>query len=143
MANYDWYKPTNEQFCILIQSESLFKKEKAHKDIHYSIPWKSFCVPPSTTMCPKPVFLSIWPCLPLILNEPICWRFSRRSWPPSLKYWALLVHFLARPTLPRWQWLKHHCVNFTAWNMVLVIRTSKQESHSAVKPGKMVNPSWV
>ena len=44
-----------------------------------------------------------------------------------------LVHFLARLTLPRWEWPKHHCVNFTAWNVTRVVRTSKQESHSAVQ----------
>lgn len=47
-------------------------------------------------------------------NDPVCWRFSRRSWPYCLKYWALLFHFLARPTPSRWQWAKHHCVNFAA-----------------------------
>lgn len=30
-------KPTKEPFCILIKSGSLLKKEKAHKDIPYSI----------------------------------------------------------------------------------------------------------
>ena len=56
-------KPTNEPFCILIKSEGLLKKEKAHKHIHYSISWKFFCVLPSTTMSPRPIVLSTWPYL--------------------------------------------------------------------------------
>lgn len=126
-------KPTNEQFCILIKSESLLKKEKAHRHSLFNLLKIFLCASLNYHVPKAHRSLHMTICLPLIPNEPICWRFSRRSWSPYLKYWALLSHFLARPTLPRWQWPKQHCVNFTAWNVTLVVRTSKQESHSAVQ----------
>lgn len=105
----DYHQP-NEQFCILIKSESL-KKGKAHEDIHYLLPCKSLCVLPSATVCPEPVFLSIWSSLllmPVALLRPLqmspfAKRFSRRIWPHCLQYWALLFHFLANSTPSRWQ----------------------------------------
>ena len=102
VTNYDWWQTNQWTVLYFDQVRRLIKERKSTQTHSLFNLLKIFLCASLNYHVPKAYrSLHVTISLPLIPNEPICWRFSRRSWLPHLKYWALLFHFLARPTLPR------------------------------------------